>query len=399
MHYSIEANEDMSTAIDWKIFRNMECQDDVNDICRIFVKNANTMVNYKELQSDNRRRNFAIFGSHTKESITVEEKSEDGSYITILAMMSKLDPSESEPYYLPSVRLFSIFKKSSGVTHDDNKTLCQLKSKLQENFTQKVAKMLPLYWFWTYFEKKAKLEQKEPENHFDPRNILYRDFDMVDEFVKQSEKMSLLEDIDSIAPMAKQFKVLGPSTVSQFQDYVYEQKKGLCLDNEDPMSSPEAADTNSPGLGNMEKIVQDLSLVKLVENVESRTKYLITMGHASHMLCIKTVGVDFCKMSDNSRKLSGQNPKNSKNDAIGISGNGNSGNGDANAGSIWIRIINPCHYVESKEKDVNASEILLQKKMHVQNIANLGIYHMWIDVIKMNSSALNSRDHKKYSMN
>jgi hypothetical protein len=384
MHYSIEANEDMSTAIDWKIFRNMECQDDVNDICRIFVKNANTMVNYKELQSDNRRRNFAIFGSHTEENLAVEEKPEDGSYITILAMMSKLDPSESEPYYLPSVRLFSIFKKSRGITHDDDKTLNQLKSKLQENFTQKVAKMLPLYWFWTYFEKKAKLEQKEPENtDFDPRNILYRDFDMVDEFVKQSEKMSLLEDIDSIAPMAKQFKVLGPSTVSQFQDYVYEQKKGLCLDNEDPMSSPEA-DTNSPLPGNMEKIVQDLSLVKLVENVETRTKYLITMGHASHMLCIKTVGVDFCKMSNKFEQTS-------KNGAV-------SGNDD-DSGSIWIRIINPCHYVESKEKDVNASEILLQKKMHVQNIANLGIYHMWIDVIKMNSSALNSKDHKKYSMN
>jgi len=349
------------------------------------------MVNYKELQVDNRRRNFAIFGSHTEENVTVEEKSEDGNYITILAMMSKLDPSESEPYYLPSVRLFSIFKKSREITQDDDKTLNQLKSKLQENFTQKVAKMLPLYWFWTYFEKKAKLEQKEPENDFDPRNILYRDFDMVDEFVKQSEKMSLLEDIDSIAPMAKQFKVLGPSTVSQFQDYVYEQKKGLCLDNEDPMSSPEA-DINSPGLGNMEKIVQDLSLVKLVENVESRTKYLITMGHASHMLCIKTVGVDFCTMkNDNSGKLPGQN---SKNDAIGDS----PGN-DEDSGSIWIRIINPCHYVESKEKDVNASEILLQKKMHVQNIANLGIYHMWIDVIKMNSSALNSKDHKKFSIN
>ena len=357
MHYQIEANEDMSSSIEWRIFRNMERQDDVNDICRIFVKNADTMVNYKELQIDNLRRNFAIFGSHTNSET-------NSTYITILAMMCSLGHGhENIPYYLPSVKLFSIYKNSQE--ESDDKILDKLKLQLHKNFTQKVAKMLPLYWFWTYFEKKA----KEPCESDDPRNNLYNDFEMVDEFVKQSENMNLLEDIESIAPMVGQFKVLGPDTVSQFQDYVYEQKKGVYLDSEDmlsPMSSPEYNPESPPNIpGNMESIVQDLILVKLVYNEKTKTKYLITMGHSSHMLCIKTV----CdRRTDDS-------------------------------GSIWIRIINPCHYVKKISNDnEHATEILKKKKEHVQNIANLGIYHMWIDVIKMNSKALSSNIHKKYSM-
>ena len=336
MHYKIEANEDMSTAIAWKIFRNMKKQDDVNDICEIFVKNASTMTNYKRLQIDNKRLNFAIYSSH-----------EEG-YITILAMMCKLDPSVE--LTTPDVRLFSIFKKSKQ--HRDSGTLSLIKNQLQTNFTQKVAKMLPLYWFWTYFEKKNKNVDDFNTNQ---ELICINDFEMVDEFINQSAQMKLLDDIDTIAPMVGQFKSLGWKTVSQFQDYVFEQKKGQCLNFEEPMSSPEENNQVITNNGTLEKIVQDLILVKLAYNPERKIKYLITMGHTSHMLCIKT-----------------------------------------EPNKVWIRIINPCHYVErSEEMNVDVGR---QKRMHVQNIANLGIYHMWIDVIKMNDSALSSTEHRQMTL-